>query len=93
MTTTTTIPERTEFDDAKAETRADAARLKITRPGCYVCNQTGRLIRVCADDITSRTGGPGANEPALVTKLSDNPYLPVSQARLKAANLDVEISF
>ena len=33
------------------------------------------------------------NEPLFVTKLSDNPFIPLTKARLVASNLDCNVSF
>ena len=64
----------------------------INDPGCYVCHWSGHLIRVPEDAIK-----PGrspllsfkANEPLLVTRISSDPYLPLSKARLVAADFDL----
>ena len=68
----------------------------INEPGCYVCNWSGHLLRVPEDAIK-----PGRSpllsimgtEPLFVTKLSNDPYIAVSKARLIAADLDVAVNF
>jgi len=69
---------------------------KINEPGCYVCNWTGHLLRVPDDGIA-----PGrsplinviGNEPLFVTKISDNPFIPLTKARMVACNLDIAVNF
>jgi len=68
----------------------------INEPGCYICNWTGHLLRIPEDGLKAgRTPGieMSAREPLFVTRLSDNPYLPVSKARLLAADCDVPVNF
>ena len=68
----------------------------INEPGRYVCNWSGHLLRVPQDGVA-----PGRSplinivgrEPLFVTKLSDNPYIPMTKARLLAANFDVGVNF
>lgn len=68
----------------------------INDPGCYVCNWSGHLLRVPEDGIK-----PGrsplldlvSREPLMTTKLSDNPFIPVSKARILAADHDVNVNF
>lgn len=69
---------------------------QINEPGCYICNWSGHLLRVPEDGIA-----PGRSplmcmigcEPLFVTKISDFPYVPVTKARLLAANCDVCVNF
>ncbi len=64
--------------------------------GCYVCNWSGHLMRVPPDGIA-----PGRSplinicgiEPLFVTKICNDPYVPVTKARLLAANYDVAVNF
>lgn len=69
---------------------------QLNEPGTYFSNWSGHLIRV--PDFALKTGfSPvieiiGA-EPMYVTKLSDNPYLPISKARMIAADLDLCANF
>ena len=68
----------------------------IDGPGCYVCAWSGHLLRVPEDAIA-----PGrsprinlvARGPLVVTKISENPYLPITRARLLAANLNIGVCF
>ena len=69
---------------------------EISEPGAYVCRGSGDLMRV------PRVGGSVGDEelaekndrePIEVTQISRDPFIPISKARIAAANLDVEISF
>jgi hypothetical protein len=68
----------------------------LNEPGCYICNWSGHLLRVPEDGVA-----PGRSplmsivgcEPLFVTKISPNPYIPVTKARLLAANCDVAVNF
>ena len=69
---------------------------QINEPGCYICNWSGHLLRVPQDGVQ-----PGRSpllsiigcEPVFVTKISDNPFIPLTKARLLAANWDVNVNF
>lgn len=68
----------------------------INEPGCYVCNWSGHLLRVPEDSIK-----PGRSplltirgvDTLFVTKLSGDPFVPVSKARTLAADCDVLVNF
>ena len=69
---------------------------RINRPGCFVVNRTGELMRIPEDalqpgrspaiDIVSR-------DPWLVTKISNDAYLPLNKARALAADMDLPVCF
>ncbi len=69
---------------------------QISEPGCYICNWSGHLMRVPPDGIA-----PGRSpllnmvgcEPLFVTKICDNPYIPVTKARMLAADYDLAVNF
>ncbi len=68
----------------------------IDGPGTYFSNWSGHLIRI--PEIGLKTGFSPViqilgREPMVVTKLSDDPYLPLSKARMIAADLDLEVNF
>ncbi len=69
---------------------------QIEHPGCYVTNDSGLLLRV-PQDALGRGRSPlmdvVSNEPWIVTKISEDPYLPLSKARLASADLDIKIHF
>lgn len=68
----------------------------INEPGTYVCNWSGHLLRVPDDGVT-----PGrsplvsviGHEPLFVTKISNDPFIPLTKARLLASNFDIMVNF
>ena len=68
----------------------------INEPGCYICTWSGHLLRVPEDSIK-----PGRSPmldlvgttPLFVTKISNDPFVPASKARLLAAQCDVQVNF
>lgn len=67
----------------------------LRAPGSYVCNWNGFLLRVPPGSL-----GPGGREinivgrePLFVTKISDDPNLPVTRARELASRLSLRVSF
>jgi len=83
-------------DAARGVTAVSIPFDTIREPGTYVCNWNGFLLRVPVG-----VPGPGqgralnlvGSEPLLVTKISDDPQLPVVQARALAKALSLKISF
>lgn len=68
----------------------------IHEPGCYVCNWSGHLLRVPEDGVAlgrSPLINIVGNEPLVVTKLSDNPFISVTKAKMVACNLDCHVNF
>ena len=69
---------------------------KINEPGTYFCNWTGHLMRI-PDDAVKQGRSPVIDivgpETMYVTKLSDDPYIPLTKARLIAADLDHAVNF
>lgn len=68
----------------------------INEPGCYICNWSGHLLRVPADAIqpgrSPLVSMKGIDTP-FVTKISNDPFLPVTRARMLTADLDVTVNF
>ncbi len=68
----------------------------INEPGCYVTNWDGHLVRVPDDAIK-----PGRSplmsiigtETLFVTKISCDPFLTISKAKMLAADYDVVVNF
>ncbi len=68
----------------------------INGPGCYICDWSGHLMRVPPDGIA-----PGRSpllnmvgcEALYVTKICDNPFIPVTKARMLAADYDLPVNF
>jgi hypothetical protein len=69
---------------------------QIESPGVYVEHRTGTLLRIPGDALA-----PGrspvieavAKEPWIVTKISEDPYLSLTKARMIAADLDIYVNF
>ena len=69
---------------------------QIESPGLYLERRSGALLRVPEDAVV-----PGrspvidvvATEPWIVTKIADDPYLPLTKARMIASNLDLQVGF
>jgi hypothetical protein len=69
---------------------------QINAPGVYVEQRTGTLLRVPEDAVV-----PGrspvlevvTNEPWVVSKISDDPFLSLTKARMVAADLDLYVNF
>ena len=86
----------TQFCEKSATVGATMPFGSIQEPGCYICNWTGHLLRVPEDGVA-----PGRSpllniigtEPLVVTKISENPYLTLTKAKIIAANIDVNVNF
>lgn len=91
--TTTTTLEGTYTASAKGITMPFES---INQAGCYVCNWSGHLLRVPEDGI-NQSGGADltmrGTSPLFVTKISEDPFIPVTKARLAAANSDMLVNF
>ncbi|HVP13390.1 MAG TPA: hypothetical protein VMV94_19615 [Phycisphaerae bacterium] len=69
---------------------------EVQTPGCYVSTTTGTLFRIPAEalalgrspliEIVSRTG-------TLMTKITDDPWVPINKARQLCADADVYPNF
>jgi hypothetical protein len=68
----------------------------ISQPGAYICNWSGHLLRVPEDGVTPGRS-PMVNiigtEPLTVTKISDNPFITLTKAKLLASNCDLNVNF
>ncbi len=68
----------------------------IGEPGAYICNWSGHLLRVPEDAVVRGRSpavnivGPGSIS---VTKISNDPFITRTKAKLLAANFDVEADF
>ncbi len=66
----------------------------IRSPGTYICNWNGHLLRVPpAALVPNAIMNLVGREPLYVTKLSDDPDLPLLRARRIATDLDFEPNF
>ena len=68
----------------------------VSEPGAYVCNWNGYLLRIPEGGISS-DGCPYVYmigpEPLFVTKISDDPHVTISKARMLACNFDITVNF
>ena len=63
----------------------------ICETGCYISNWSGELLRVTPDGLTAiNTAG---SKPLFATKISHNPQITITKARLLAANYDLPANF
>ena len=68
----------------------------ISEPGAYIANWNGHLIRVPQDGV-AQGRSPLINivgmQSLTVTKISDNPFVTLTKARLIASNYDLNVNF
>lgn len=69
---------------------------EIKRPGAYITRETGDLLRVIhtgqgldAEELIEKH----TSSPIEVTCLSTDPFIPITRARIEAANRDIEVKF
>jgi hypothetical protein len=70
---------------------------EICSPGAYVCHWNGDLLRVTDGPVfdqpeAKEMEAPAGGEPRYVTQISPDPFIPLSRARMIAANMDLEIT-
>ena len=76
-----------------------AARIpfsEIHEPGAYVSNTTGHLVRIPEDAVKpDRTPliDLVAAEPLLFSRISVNPFISLTKARMLACDLDLPVNF
>ena len=68
----------------------------INEPGCYLANWSGHLFRIPEDAY--KTGRSPlmeilGKEKMFVTKLSGDPFITLTKARMIAADLDLPVNF
>lgn len=92
---TTATQSRTNCD-AQASCGTTVPFESIQEPGCYICNWSGHLLRVPEDGVAPGRS-PLVNiigtEPLYVTKLSENPFVSITKAKMIACNLDCNVNF
>ena len=68
----------------------------IQEPGAYICTWSGHLLRIPEDGVTPGRS-PMINlvgcEPLFVTKISKNPFVTATKARILASNCDLPVNF
>ncbi len=92
MSTTTSAVHTASLESVGASFPLDA----ISTPGAYVCNWSGHLLRVPREAVSGgRT--PSFNivgtEPLTVTKISDDPNVPLRFAKRTAQELALRVTF
>ena len=79
-----------------AEARKWTPLSDVTEAGAYVVRGTGDLIRVTPSGLTAdddQAVEQQRENRVEVTMISRDPFIRITQARLAAANLDLEINF
>ena len=69
---------------------------EMSEPGAYYCHQTGWLYRIPEEGLApghSPTLNICSTEQCFVTKISEDPYVPVGKAREICANWDFFVNF
>jgi len=69
---------------------------EITEPGCYLFHNTGHLVRVPEDAVApnrSPVVSISSRDEVWVTKLSPDPWIPISKARQICADNDLPVNF
>ena len=68
----------------------------VDTPGAYICDWSGHLLRV-PEGAVAAVCSPAihlvGSEPLTVTKISDDPRVPVRQAKRLAADFSVQANF
>ena len=95
MTTTNTAPNTTQQHQTTNWGTVYPFE-NVNEPGAYICQWNGHLLRVPEDGVSTGRSpminivGP---EPLYVTKISDNPWITLTKARMMAANYDLYVNF
>jgi hypothetical protein len=96
MSNATTTPTTTNQNYYQGTCGKTFAWDQLNEPGTYVCQWTGHLLRVPEDGVTAGRS-PMVNiigtEPLFVTKISDNPWITLTKARMLASNFDLNVNF
>ncbi len=96
MTTSNTTQCTTKQFDCCAPAGTTIPFENVNEPGCYICNWSGHLLRVPEDGIAPGRSplitvvGP---EALYVTKISDNPFMTLTKAKMVACNFDLAVNF
>lgn len=73
------------------------ARLdEVTEPGAFISKGMGDLVRIVQRGVLQEGEEllrKHDDEPVHIMRISNDPFIPISQARLAAANLDIAINF
>lgn len=69
---------------------------EIDTPGTYLSNWSGHLVRVPEDGVKQGRSPVieiCGKEPMLLTRLSNDPFIGLTKARMLAADLDLPVNF
>ncbi len=69
---------------------------QVDEPGAYVCNWSGHLLRLPEDAVAAGRSPLLeiiAQDELQVTKISENPFVQVTKARMIASDLDLAVKF
>jgi hypothetical protein len=89
----------TEASDVRVRNTQHTERVAfedLRMPGAYICNETGHLFRIPEDGLVSGRSPLieiVASNPTMLTRLSNDPWVPISKARQLAADADLYIDF
>ncbi|MFQ5590464.1 MAG: hypothetical protein ACE5HE_04795 [Phycisphaerae bacterium] len=68
----------------------------VHAPGCYVGRETGYLFRIPQEAVVEGRGPQIeiiSRPPKTVTKIADDPWVPIGRARFLAADADLYVGF
>jgi len=86
----------TATSEANPFTSSQVPFCEIHEIGTYVSQQTGHLVRIPEDAVKpdrSPVIDLVAAEPQLFGKVSSNPFISLTKARILAADLDLPVNF
>ena len=69
---------------------------QVDEPGAYVCNWSGHLLRLPEDAVAAGRSPLLeiiAQDELQVTKISENPFVQLTKARMIASDLDLAVKF
>ena len=69
---------------------------EVTDAGAYISRSSGDLVRIVAagralgaEELLEKHG----TVPVYLTQVSTDPFVPITRARMEAANRDIEVNF
>lgn len=90
------VPTKSMMERETASVGAQIPFESIHEPGTFVCNWSGHLLRI-PEDAVIQGRSPMVEilgrEPLFATKISNDPYMTLTKARLAAADHDVLVNF
>ena len=89
-------PNTPEFAQARSGVGTTIGFDQVNEPGTYLCNWSGHLLRVPQDAVKPARSPVleiRGKDPLYVTKISDDPFIPLTKARMCASDLDLAVNF